>query len=61
MNSPQLLPRRPRSRRRTFLIAFVIYVSCVFYFLFQGGKTSFMLLSMATVLAVYWACGWFGG
>lgn len=61
MNSPQLVPRRPRSRRRTFLIAFVIYVSCVFYFLFQGGKTSFMLLSMATVLAVYWACGWFGG
>ncbi|BFH67635.1 MAG: DUF58 domain-containing protein [Paenibacillus dendritiformis] len=61
MNSPQLVPRRPRSRRRTFLIAFVIYGSCVFYFLFQGGKTSFMLLSMATVLAVYWACGWFGG
>ncbi|MFD3269193.1 DUF58 domain-containing protein [Paenibacillus dendritiformis] len=61
MNSPQLLPHRPRSRRRTILIAFVIYVSCVFYFLFQGGKTSFMLLSMATVLAVYWACGWFGG
>ena len=61
MNSPQLVPRRPRSRRRTFFIAFVIYVSCVFYFLFQGGKTSFMLLSMATVLAVYWTCGWFGG
>ncbi|MEB9892079.1 DUF58 domain-containing protein, partial [Bacillus cereus] len=61
MNSPQLVPRRPRSRRRTFLIAFVIYVSCVFYFLFQGGKTSFMLLSMATVLAFYWACAWFGG
>ncbi|WII39229.1 DUF58 domain-containing protein [Paenibacillus thiaminolyticus] len=61
MNSPQLVPRRPRSRRRIFFIAFVIYVSCVFYFLFQGGKTSFMLLSMATVLAVYWTCGWFGG
>ncbi|WCF09940.1 DUF58 domain-containing protein [Paenibacillus thiaminolyticus] len=61
MNSPQLVPRRPRSRRRIFFIAFVIYVSCVFYFLFQGGKTSFMLLSMATVLAVYWTFGWFGG
>lgn len=61
MSSPPLVPRRPRSRRRAFLIAFVIYVSCVFYFLFQGGKTSFMLLSMATVLAVYWACGWFRG
>ncbi|MCY9516896.1 DUF58 domain-containing protein [Paenibacillus apiarius] len=61
MNNMELIPRQGRSRKRPIVIAVGIYVSCLFYFLFQGGKTSFMLLSMATLLAVYWLSGLAGG
>lgn len=61
MNNMELVPRQGRSRKRSIVIAVGIYVSCLFYFLFQGGKTSFMLLSMATLLAVYWLSGLAGG
>ncbi|NMM51567.1 DUF58 domain-containing protein [Paenibacillus aquistagni] len=56
--------RSQNSHIRKYLVVYVsllIYVSLVFYFLFQGGKTSFMVLAMATVLGAYWIAGLFGG
>jgi uncharacterized protein (DUF58 family) len=45
---------RKRSGRsgRIWLFAGV-WLSCLLYVLFQGGKTSFMLLSMVTLLGIY--------
>ncbi|MNW50272.1 hypothetical protein D3C74_277200 [compost metagenome] len=39
----------------------IIWCICLLYVLFQGGKTSFMLFTMVTILAIYWAIGSFGG
>lgn len=46
---------------RTIAAVVLMYVSCLFYFLFQGGKTSVMLFAMATVLVFYWIVVLFGG
>ncbi|MGZ9584961.1 DUF58 domain-containing protein [Paenibacillus marinisediminis] len=58
--SSQSQPRR-QSMIKMWIVAVLIYVALIFYFLFQGGKTSFMLLVMATVLGVYWIAGSVGG
>lgn len=46
---------------RTIAAAALMYVSCLLYFLFQGGKTSVMLFAMATVLLFYWIVVLLGG
>lgn len=56
--------RSQKSHIRTYFVvyaALLIYIGLVFYFLFQGGKTSFMVLAMATILGVYWLLGLFSG
>ena len=49
------------SRFRMWFIASVTYIILIFYVLYQGGKTSFMLLTMATMLGIYWLASSFGG
>lgn len=39
----------------------LIWIICLFYVLFQGGKTSLMLFTMVSVLSVYWVVGGLGG
>lgn len=46
---------------KMWVTAAFIYVILICFFLFQGGKMSFMLLTMATLLGVYWIVGWFQG
>ncbi|WP_149093918.1 DUF58 domain-containing protein [Paenibacillus terrae] len=49
--------RLPRLSGRIWLLM-VIWVVCLLYLLFQGGKTSVMLLSMVTLLGIYlWIVG----
>lgn len=44
-----------------FWIVFASWVICLFFLLFQGGKTSFMLLCMMTILCIYlWIGKWSG-
>lgn len=38
-----------------------VWLICLLYVLFQGGKTSLMLFMMVSVLAFYWAIGGLGG
>lgn len=38
-----------------------LWIVCLLYVLFQGGKTSLMLLTMAIVLSGYWIVGGLGG
>ncbi|WP_270619339.1 DUF58 domain-containing protein [Paenibacillus macerans] len=46
---------------RKFWRVAAVWLVCLLYVLFQGGKTSFMLLMMVSVLAAYWAIGGLGG
>ena len=39
----------------------MVWMCCLAYVLFQGGKTSLMLLSMVTLLCVYLAIAGFSG
>ncbi|SDE81386.1 Uncharacterized conserved protein, DUF58 family, contains vWF domain [Fontibacillus panacisegetis] len=39
----------------------ILWIICLLYVLFQGGKTSFMLFTMVSILALYWAIGGFSG
>ncbi|WP_028595924.1 DUF58 domain-containing protein [Paenibacillus assamensis] len=57
MTEHQPLFLRRRNRYVPVYAACLIYASLILYFLFQGGKTSFMLLVMATILACYWLLG----
>ena len=45
---------------RWWLVAF-LYASCVFFLLFQGGKTSLMLFMIMNVLLVYLILGRWSG
>lgn len=38
-----------------------LWIICLLYVLFQGGKTSLMLLAMTLVLSCYWILGGWGG
>ncbi|WP_059044323.1 DUF58 domain-containing protein [Paenibacillus rubinfantis] len=38
-----------------------VWLVCLLYVLFQGGKTSLMLFMMVSVLGFYWAIGGLGG
>lgn len=38
-----------------------VWLICLFYLLFQGGKTSFMLFAMVSILAAYLVIGGFSG
>ncbi|WP_445323836.1 DUF58 domain-containing protein [Paenibacillus sp. FSL R5-0407] len=38
-----------------------LWLICLFYVLFQGGKTSIMLFTMISLLALYWVAGGMGG
>ncbi|MBU5672324.1 DUF58 domain-containing protein [Paenibacillus brevis] len=38
-----------------------LWIICLLYVLFQGGKTSLMLLAMTLVLSCYWIIGGWGG
>lgn len=49
------------SRIRMWFIASVTYIILIFFVLYQGGKTSLMLLTMATILGLYWLASSFGG
>ncbi|WP_186786067.1 DUF58 domain-containing protein [Paenibacillus agilis] len=57
MTEHQPLFFRRRNRYVPVYAACLIYASLILYFLFQGGKTSFMLLVMATILGCYWILG----
>lgn len=46
--------------RKFWKIAPVWFI-CLFYVLFQGGKTSFMLFTMVSLLVIYWILGGIGG
>jgi uncharacterized protein (DUF58 family) len=61
MSHSQRMWQRKGARKRTIITVASMYVSCLFYFLFQGGKTSVMLLAMVTVLLVYWGVVLVGG
>ncbi|UHA74232.1 DUF58 domain-containing protein [Paenibacillus sp. 481] len=62
MKGFDLLCRTPQlSSQKKLIIALVIYVGCLFYFLFQGGKTSVMLLAMSSLLGIYWLAVYYGG
>ncbi|WP_410767871.1 DUF58 domain-containing protein [Fontibacillus sp. BL9] len=39
----------------------LLWLVCLFYVLFQGGKTSLMLFTMVSLLALYWVIGGLGG
>ncbi|MEF2964852.1 DUF58 domain-containing protein [Paenibacillus sp. M1] len=39
----------------------LLWLLCLLYVLFQGGKTSLMLFTMVSVLAIYWLVGGLGG
>ncbi|MCC3380127.1 DUF58 domain-containing protein [Paenibacillus farraposensis] len=57
MNMVKRKGRLSRLSGRIWLLI-VIWVVCLLYLLFQGGKTSVMLLSMVTLLCVYlWIVG----
>lgn len=57
MNMVKRKRRLSRLSGRIWLLI-VIWVVCLLYLLFQGGKTSVMLLSMVTLLCVYlWIVG----
>ncbi|WP_348620147.1 DUF58 domain-containing protein [Paenibacillus polymyxa] len=57
MNMVKRKRRLPRLSGRIWLLV-VIWVVCLLYLLFQGGKTSVMLLSMVTLLIFYlWIVG----
>lgn len=56
---------RHRSRRRRAILTLVLtsltWVICLCFFLFQGGKTAFMLFIMVTILCLYLLLGkWTG-
>ncbi|SFS61815.1 DUF58 domain-containing protein [Paenibacillus sp. 453mf] len=59
-----LKPIRYRTGRytksRAWIVLF-IWIICLFYVLFQGGKTSIMLFGMVTLLSIYLLIGQFGG
>lgn len=61
LNKSQRIWKSKGSRLRTIAAVALMYISCLFYFLFQGGKTSVMLFAMATVLLFYWIVVLFGG
>ncbi|MCL9660610.1 DUF58 domain-containing protein [Paenibacillus hunanensis] len=42
-------------------LVLIVWLGCLFYVLFQGGKTSVMLFSMVTLLAIYLIIGGFRG
>ncbi len=42
-------------------LVITVWLGCLFYVLFQGGKTSVMLLSMVTLLLMYLVIGGFRG
>ncbi|URN93056.1 MAG: DUF58 domain-containing protein [Candidatus Pristimantibacillus lignocellulolyticus] len=47
--------------KRSWIGLIVLYVCSLFYFLFQGGKTSLMLFGILNVLLVYLFIGYWGG
>lgn len=46
---------------RKFWVVTTVWLICLFYVLFQGGKTSLMLFMMVSLLAAYWLLGSLGG
>ncbi|CAH0121014.1 MULTISPECIES: DUF58 domain-containing protein [unclassified Paenibacillus] len=46
---------------KRFWIILAFWLGSLFYLLFQGGKTAFMLLGMASVLTVYLTMGYWSG
>jgi uncharacterized protein (DUF58 family) len=52
---------RKRSKLTGFWIVLSIWVVCLFYLLFEGGKIPLMLLAMLSILTCYWAIGRFNG
>ncbi|WP_411347577.1 DUF58 domain-containing protein [Paenibacillus sp. WLX2291] len=42
-------------------LVIIVWIGCLFYVLFQGGKTSIMLFSMVTLLSLYLIGGGFRG
>ncbi|MCG7407906.1 DUF58 domain-containing protein [Paenibacillus sp. ACRRX] len=61
MADPHTARSSQRMRIPYLYYAVLIYIGLICYFLFQGGKTSFMLLTMATLLGCYWLSCAFGG
>ncbi|WP_375353671.1 DUF58 domain-containing protein [Paenibacillus enshidis] len=57
MSSNRMMRKKSGRSGRIWLFGGV-WLTCLLYVLFQGGKTSFMLLSMVTLLGVYL---WIGG
>jgi uncharacterized protein (DUF58 family) len=52
---------RKRSKLTGFWIILSIWVVCLFYLLFEGGKIPMMLLAMISILTCYWVIGRFNG
>lgn len=52
---------RKRSKLTEFWIVLSIWVVCLFYLLFEGGKIPMMLLAMISILTCYWVIGRFNG
>lgn len=52
---------RKRSKPAGFWIVLSIWVVCLFYLLFEGGKIPMMLLAMISILTCYWVIGRFNG
>ncbi len=52
---------KPMSQKTRWLLAAAAYFGCVFYFLFQGGKTALMLLVILSLLLIYLLLGRWSG
>ncbi|MCM3785757.1 DUF58 domain-containing protein [Neobacillus mesonae] len=53
--------RSGRFTRSRFWMVLFVWIICLFYVLFQGGKTSIMLLGMVSLLSIYLIVGKFSG